>query len=60
MIDPLTDEVVNTTQRYHTYCRKVADDGRVCSLYSPHVGLCKPKHGTESDHFVGCDPHVKQ
>lgn len=31
------DEKVNTTQRYNHYCRAVAKDGRVCSLYAPHA-----------------------
>lgn len=42
---------VNTTKRHDAYCRKTSKDGRVCSLYEPHEGDCKPKHGTEADRF---------
>lgn len=52
-IDNTEDLVINTTHRWNTFCRKKAGDGRICSLYSPHVGLCKPKHGTENDRFEG-------
>ena len=45
------DEQINTTHRYNHYYRKVAKDGRTCSLYHPHVGKHKPKHGTENDRF---------
>ncbi|QCG77557.1 hypothetical protein SEA_DIZZYRUDY_61 [Microbacterium phage DizzyRudy] len=42
---------INTTQRHNRYCRAEASDGRVCSLYDPHFGKHKPKHGTEADRF---------
>lgn len=42
---------INTTKRYSHYCRAEASDGRVCSLYAPHEGKHKPKHGTESDRW---------
>lgn len=42
---------VNTTERWSSYCRAESPDGRKCSLYSPHEGLHKPEHGTESDRF---------
>lgn len=45
------DEDINTTRRYNHYCHKVAKDGRKCSLYSPHEGKHKPKHGVEKDRF---------
>lgn len=49
--DNTEDLVINTTHRYNTYCHAVAKDGRRCSLYSPHEGKHKPKHGVESDRF---------
>lgn len=42
---------VNTTTRWSHHCREEASDGRVCSLYHPHDGTHKPKHGTEKDRF---------
>lgn len=51
MTDPLADEEINTTHRYNHYCRAVSSDGRTCSLYAPHEGKHKPKHGTENDRF---------
>lgn len=51
--EPIT---INTTQRYNHYCRKKnADGSKTCSLYAPHEGLCKPKHGTENDRFQGVE-----
>lgn len=45
---------INTTRRHSAYCNKVSEDGsKRCSLYTPHEGLCKPKHGIESDRFEG-------
>lgn len=35
---------VNTTTRFHSYCRAKAEDGRICSLYSQHYGKHKEKH----------------
>lgn len=60
MMDPLDnteDLVINTTHRHGRYCRLVSENGeKRCSLYSPHEGLCKPKHGLERDRFVGHEP----
>lgn len=54
MEDNTEDLVINTQHRYGHYCRLVSEDGsKKCSLYAPHEGLCKPKHGTETDRFVG-------
>lgn len=48
---------VNTTHRHSVYCHLISEDGtKKCSLYSPHEGLCKPKHGLESDRFEGVPP----
>lgn len=47
----MTDAETNTNKRWSVYCRAVAKDGRRCSLYSPHEGKHKPKHGLESDRF---------
>lgn len=47
----MEDPVVKK-ERYNHYCREVAKDGRVCSLYSPHEGGHKPKHGTEADRWA--------
>lgn len=65
MMDPLDmdnteDLTINTTHRHNVYCHLVSEDGtKKCSLYSPHEGLCKPKHGVESDRFRGVQPaHV--
>ena len=59
-IDNTEDLVINTTHRYNVYCHLVSEDGtKKCSLYSPHEGLCKPKHGVEADRFEGVQPsHV--
>lgn len=51
MTDDMIDEDVNTTHRYNRYCRAVAQDGRTCSLYAPHEGKHKPRHGLEKDRF---------
>lgn len=48
----MDDAEVNTTHRYNNYCTGVSEDGRRCSLYSPHKGDCQPKHGLEKDRFV--------
>lgn len=57
MLDETEDLVVNTTHRHAVYCHKVSKDGtKRCSLYNPHFGLCKPKHGVEKDRFEGVDP----
>ncbi len=32
----MSDTEVNTTKRWSSYCRALAKDGRVCSLYAPH------------------------
>ena len=45
------DEVINTTKRYNHYFHAVAKDGRKCSLYTPHEGKHKPKHGVEKGRF---------
>lgn len=46
------DEVeVNTSRRWSRYCREEHADGRKCSLYFPHEGKHKPKHGTEADRW---------
>ena len=37
--------------RHNTYCHETAKDGRKCSLYFPHYGKHKPKHGIEADRF---------
>lgn len=50
-LDGMIDEDVNTTRRHSKYCREVAKDGRMCSLYYPHDGKHKPRHGIESDRF---------
>lgn len=42
---------INTKHRHDQYCRETAQDGRVCSLYSPHEGKHKPKHGLEADRW---------
>lgn len=42
---------VNTKTRYNHYCRAVAKDGRICSLYGPHEGKHKPRHGLEQDRW---------
>lgn len=56
-IDNTEDLVINTSHRHNVYCHLVSEDGtQRCSLYSPHEGLCKPKHGLESDRFVGVQP----
>lgn len=48
------DTKINTTERFDSYCRKTSEDGsKICSLYTGHHGLCKPKHGTEKDRFSG-------
>ena len=55
-MDPLDTDAseVNTTRRYSHYCTKKSEDGtKKCSLYAPHEGLCKPKHGVDKDRFVG-------
>lgn len=39
------------SKRWSTYCRAEASDGRVCSLYAPHEGKHKPKHGIEEDRW---------
>lgn len=58
MMDETEDLVINTTHRHSVYCHKVSSDGtKKCSLYNPHIGLCKPKHGIESDRFEGVDPN---
>lgn len=52
-----TEELVNTTHRHSAYCHKVSEDGtKKCSLYAPHEGLCKPKHGRQEDRFEGHEP----
>lgn len=54
ILDRTEDLSINTTHRHSNYCRLVSEDGtKQCSLYSPHEGLCMPKHGIESDRFVG-------
>jgi hypothetical protein len=56
-LDNTEDLEVNTTHRHTVYCHKVSEDGtKKCSLYSPHEGLCLPKHGVESDRFIGIWP----
>jgi len=50
-IDNTEDLVINTNHRWSAYCHKKSADGIKCSLYTPHEGLCKPKHGTEADRF---------
>lgn len=53
-LDNTEELTVNTSHRHNVYCQKVSADGtQRCSLYSPHEGLCKPKHGVESDRFEG-------
>ena len=47
----MEEQTINTTHRHDVYCRAEAKDGRVCSLYSPHMGGHKPKHGLESDRW---------
>lgn len=42
---------VNTSQRWSQFCRETHEDGRVCSLYSPHEGGHLPKNGTEKDRW---------
>ena len=42
---------VNTTTRWNEFCRKVAKDGRVCNLYSDHIGKHKPNNGLEADRW---------
>ena len=42
---------INTKHRYNHYCREVAQDGRICSLYTPHEGDHLPRHGLEKDRF---------
>lgn len=62
MTDPLDldhteDLTINTSHRHNVYCHLVSEDGtKKCSLYSPHEGLCKPKHGVEKDRFQGVQP----
>lgn len=59
-MDNTEDLAINTSHRHNTYCHKVKkDDPTVrCSLYSPHIGLCKPKHGIEADRFEGVEPSL--
>lgn len=51
MDDNTEDLAINTTVRHNTYCHETAKDGRKCSLYFPHYGKHKPKHGIEADRF---------
>ena len=52
MGDNTEDLVINAQHRYNNYCHKTSKDGtKKCSLYAPHEGLCKPKHGIEADRF---------
>lgn len=56
-LDNTEELAINTSHRHNVYCHKVSHDGtKKCSLYSPHEGLCKPKHGVENDRFEGVLP----
>jgi len=45
------EPMINTTKRWNEYCRAVAKDGRVCSLYSTHPDGHLPKNGLEQDRW---------
>lgn len=51
-MDDLDDLEVNIKHRWNHYCRAVnPKNQQICSLYNPHEGGHKPKHGTEADRW---------